>query len=45
MHTNNSDGSDTTEELIKKAEDMKLKYIYSKKDNGEEVLYVHLIRI
>ena len=27
MHTNNSDGSDTTEELIKKAEDMKLKYI------------------
>ena len=27
MHTKNSDGSDTTEELIKKAEDMKLKYI------------------
>ena len=27
MHTNNSDGSDTTEELIKKAENMKLKYI------------------
>ena len=27
MHTKNSDGSDTTEELIKKAEGMKLKYI------------------
>ena len=27
MHTNNSDGSDTTEELIRKAEGMKLKYI------------------
>ena len=27
MHTNNSDGSDTTEELIKKAEKLKLKYI------------------
>lgn len=27
MHTNNSDGSDTTEELIKKAENLKLKYI------------------
>lgn len=27
MHTNNSDGSDTTEELIKKAEKLQLKYI------------------
>lgn len=27
MHTNNSDGSDTTKELIKKAENLKLKYI------------------
>ena len=27
MHTNNSDGADSTEELIKKAEKLKLKYI------------------
>ena len=27
LHTNNSDGADSTEELIKKAEKMKLKYI------------------
>ena len=27
MHTNNSDGADTTEELLKKAEELKLKYI------------------
>ena len=27
MHTNNSDGTDSTEELIKKAENLKLKYI------------------
>jgi len=27
MHTNNSDGSDTTEELLRKAEKLKLKYI------------------
>lgn len=27
MHTNNSDGSDSTEELLKKAESLKLKYI------------------
>ena len=27
MHTNNSDGSDNTEKLIKKAENLKLKYI------------------
>lgn len=27
MHTNNSDGTDTTEELLKKAESLKLKYI------------------
>lgn len=27
MHTNNSDGSDSTEELLKKAEKLKLKYI------------------
>ena len=27
MHTNNSDGADSTEELLKKAEELKLKYI------------------
>lgn len=27
MHTNNSDGADTTQELLKKAEELKLKYI------------------
>ena len=27
MHTTNSDGADSTEELLKKAESMKLKYI------------------
>ena len=26
MHTNNSDGADTTEELLKKAEKLQLKY-------------------
>lgn len=27
VHTNNSDGTDTVEELLKKAEELKLKYI------------------
>ena len=27
IHTNNSDGTDTVEELLKKAQDLKLEYI------------------
>ena len=49
MHTNNSDGSDTTEELIKKAEDMKLKYIsITDHDNlhaHEEIREEHLEKL
>lgn len=49
MHTKNSDGSDTTEELIKKAEDMKLKYIsITDHDNlhaHEEIREEHLEKL
>lgn len=49
MHTNNSDGSDTTEELIKNAEDMKLKYIsITDHDNlhaHEEIREEHLEKL
>lgn len=49
MHTNNSDGSDTTEELIKKAENLKLKYIsITDHDNlhaHEEISEEHLEKL
>lgn len=49
MHTNNSDGSDTTEELIKKAENLKLKYIsITDHDNlhaHEEIRKEHLEKL
>lgn len=49
MHTNNSDGTDTTEELIKKAENLKLKYIsITDHDNchaHEEIKEQHLDRL